>query len=113
MTAGDLTADAIASATTTSRGAWLRRHFEMVIAILLGLASILTAYASFQAALYNGEIDALQTRAGMLSAEAESQYLEGNQQFLRDAQVFDQITQLQLAVDGPDPVDGPARLPIR
>lgn len=106
MTTGEPTADAVPGAAAPARpwGGWLRRRFEMVIAILLGLASILTAYASFQAALYDGEIDALQTRAGMLSAEAESQYLEGNQQFLRDAQVFDQITQLQLAVDGPDPV---------
>lgn len=78
------------------RPSWMNRNFELMIAMLLGLASIVTAWASFQASLYDGEMAAANTRAGVLSAEAESLYLEGNQQYLSDSQLFDRLTELQI-----------------
>ena len=50
--------------------------------------SVTTAYASFQASLYDGET-AKQFTAGQNSqTEAESLYLEANQQYIRDVQLF-------------------------
>jgi hypothetical protein len=82
---------------------WFHRHTELVIAILLGIASIVTAYASFQSSLFDGEVNRLNTKAGVLAAEAESFYLEGNQQYVSDAQLFDRVTELSIIADGPDP----------
>ncbi|MBC9927792.1 MULTISPECIES: hypothetical protein [unclassified Leucobacter] len=84
------------AAVTHTDSTWMNRHFELVIAMLLGLASIVTAWASFQASLYDGEMSAANTRAGVLSAEAESLYLEGNQQYLSDGQLFDRLTELRI-----------------
>lgn len=82
---------------------WFHRHTELVIAILLGIASIVTAYASFQSSLFDGEVNRLNTKAGVLAAEAESFYLEGNQQYVSDGQLFDRVTELSIIADGPDP----------
>lgn len=84
------------AAAAHTHSTWMNRHFELVIAMLLGLASIVTAWASFQASLYDGEMSAANTRAGVLSAEAESLYLEGNQQYLSDGQLFDRLTELRI-----------------
>lgn len=83
-------------AITAPPESWVSRHFEVLIALLLGLASIVTAWASFQASLYDGEMAAANTKAGVLAAEAESLYLEGNQQYLSDSQLFDRLTELQI-----------------
>lgn len=82
---------------------WIDREFELVIAVLLGVASVVTAWASFQASLYDGEMAAANTQAGVLSAEAESLYLEGNQQFMSDGQLFQRLTELAVQEAGPDP----------
>ncbi|WP_286276740.1 hypothetical protein [Naasia aerilata] len=74
-------------------------NVELVTAILLGVVSVTTAYASFQASLYDGET-AKQFSAGQNSqTEAESLYLEANQQYIRDVQLWDQLTELQIEVD--------------
>ena len=82
---------------------FLRRHIEIVIAVLLGLVSIATAYASFQSSLYDGNMTQSYTNGSNLSTEAESLYLEGNQQYVQDAQLFDRLTDLQLDIANPDP----------
>lgn len=82
---------------------WLGRNFELFVAVLLGIASIITAWASFQASLYDGEMAAANTKAGVLAAEAESLYLEGNQQFVSDGQLFDRITELEIQTTSADP----------
>lgn len=86
-----------------SRAAWMEHNFELVIALLLGIASIITAWASYQASLYDGEMAAANTRAGVLAAEAESLYLEGNQQYLSDGQLFDRLTELGVQEGSADP----------
>lgn len=78
------------------------RNFELVIAVLLGIASIVTAWASYQASLYDGEMASANTRAAVLAAEAESLYLEGNQQFVSDGQLFQRLTELEIQAGGSD-----------
>lgn len=74
-------------------------NLELVIAILLGLVSIATAYASFQGALYDSMMAGSYATGTQKSAEAESLYLEGNQQFMQDTQVFNQLSELQVGID--------------
>lgn len=85
------------------RKRWIESNFELIIALLLGIASIITAWASYQASLFDGEMAAANTRAGVLAAEAESQYLEGNQQYVSDAQLFDRLTELGVQASSADP----------
>lgn len=82
---------------------WVERNFELVIALLLGIASIITAWASYQASLYDGEMSAANTQAGVLAAEAESLYLEGNQQYVSDGQLYDRLTELSVQERSADP----------
>jgi len=74
-------------------------NLELVIAILLGLVSIATAYASFQGALYDSMMAGSYATGTQKAAEAESLYLEGNQQFMQDTQVFNQLSELQVGID--------------
>jgi hypothetical protein len=92
------------SAPTRSRLSSFTDNLELIIAILLGLVSIATAYASFQAALYGGLSDDANNLAIAQSTEAESLYLEGNQQFMQDTQIFNDLSVLQSAVDQGDPL---------
>jgi len=73
-----------------------------VIAILLGLVSIVTAYASFQAALYDSQMAGSYTKGPNLSTEAESLYLEGNQQFIQDTQVPNRPSELGIEANNAD-----------
>ena len=77
----------------------LLSNVELVTAILLGIVSVTTAYSSFQASLYDGET-AKQFSAGQnTQTEAESLYLEANQQYIRDVQLWDRMTELQIEID--------------
>ena len=90
--------------TTAPTGlSFLRNNTEVIIAILLGLVSIATAYASFQSSLYDGNTTQKYTVGSNLATEAESMYLEGNQQYVQDAQLYDRLTDLQLDIANPDP----------
>ena len=90
------------SAPATTSPAFLVRNLEVFIAVLLGLVSIVTAYASFQSALYDGQMTQKYTIGSNMATEAESLYLEGNQQYVQDAQLFDRLTDLQLDALNPD-----------
>jgi hypothetical protein len=94
-----LTSDASASRPES----FVSRHLEVIIAVLLGLVSIATAYASFQSALYDGQMTQKYTIGSNLATEAESLFLEGNQQYVQDAQLYDRLTDLQLDIANPDP----------
>ncbi len=91
------------TAAPTGGLSFLRKHNEVIIAILLGVVSIATAYASFQSSLYGGMQAQKYTIGSNLATEAESLYLEGNQQFVQDSQLFDRLTDLQLDIENPDP----------
>jgi hypothetical protein len=92
----------VSTAANPARESFLRRHTEVILAILLGLVSVATAYSSFQAALYDGKVIEANTEATTLATEAESLYLEGNQQYVQDAQLFDRLTDLRLDMENPD-----------
>jgi hypothetical protein len=77
---------------------------QLLIVILLGIVSLATAYTSFQAALYGGIQAASYSKGGALQTEAESLYLEANQQYLQDAQVLSRMTELSIEMDAADPV---------
>lgn len=87
---------------TSPRFTLIFGNFELVIAILLGLVSIATAYASFQAALYDSQMAGAYNVGNAEATEAESLYLEGNQQFLQDTQVFNQLSLLQVDIASGD-----------
>lgn len=80
-----------------------KNRLELIIAILLGIVSIGIAYASFQAALYDSEMAAAYQRGTALSTEAESLYLEGNQQYVQDAELWNQLLQLSIEAESADP----------
>lgn len=87
----------------TTRPTWLFGRTELIIVILLGLVSLGTAYASFEASLYGGIQQSSYTKGNNIQTEAESLYLEGNQQFQKDSQTIAQLQQLQAAVEAGDP----------
>ena len=77
---------------------------QLVIVILLGIVSVATAYTSFQAALYGGIQASAYSKGGAQQTEAESLYLEANQQYLQDAQILTRMTELSIEMDSSDPV---------
>jgi hypothetical protein len=77
----------------------LLSNVELLTAILLGVVSVTTAYASFQAALYDGETAKQFTEGQNSQTEAESLYLEANQQYIRDVQLWDKMTELSIEMD--------------
>ena len=81
---------------------WWNRHVELIVVILLGIVSVATAYTSFQSSLYGGKSDDKIAQSQAAATSAESLYLEGNQQFVRDAQTIQQLALLQVAVDAGD-----------
>jgi hypothetical protein len=87
-----------------ARPAWLFGRTELIIVILLGLVSLSAAYASFEASLYGGQTQASYTKGNNLQTEAESLYLEGNQQYTQDSQSIQQLAVLRVAADGGDAV---------
>lgn len=88
----------VPSESTTERPNFLRRHTELIVAILLGLVSIATAYATFQAALWDGNMTKAYTTGSNYQTEAESLYLEANQQYVQDGQLLSRLTELQLDI---------------
>jgi hypothetical protein len=82
---------------------FLRKNMEVIIAILLGVVSIATAYVSFQSSLYGGNQAQSYSVGNNQSTEAESMYLEGNQQYVQDSQLWQTLTELRLDMANPDP----------
>ena len=74
-------------------------NVELLVAILLGVVSIAVAYASFQAALYDSQMAGAYQEGNNLSTQAESLYLEGNQQFVQDTQVWNRLTELKVEAE--------------
>lgn len=87
----------------TDRPTWLFGRTELIIVILLGLVSLGTAYASFEASLYGGIQQSSYTKGNNIQTEAESLYLEGNQQYQKDSQTIAQLQQLTAAAEAGDP----------
>lgn len=94
------------SAPSGTRLTFLFSNFELVIVVLLGLVSVATAYASFQAALYDSQMAGAYAKGQSATASAESLYLEANQQYIQDVQVWSRLTELSIDMDNPDPSIG-------
>ena len=76
------------------RGIWGR--IELIAAILLGLAGILTAYAAFQGALADGDSLDKYTESAKLTADANGYFSDGRAQMNQDANLFGQYITLLL-----------------
>lgn len=87
------------SAATDRRSAAL----EILVVVLLGIVSVATAYVSFQASLYDGQMASAYTQAQNAQTEAESLYLEANQQYVQDAQTLTRLSELAIDAQNPDP----------
>ena len=81
-----------------SKQSFIHKHIELIVAILLGLVSIATAYATFQSALWDGNMTKAYTAGSNYQTEAESLYLEANQQYVQDGQLLSRLTELQLDI---------------
>jgi hypothetical protein len=77
---------------------------QLLVVILLGIVSVATAYTSFQAALYGGMQAAAYSKGGASQTEAESLYLEANQQYIQDGQILTRLTELSIDMESSDPV---------
>jgi hypothetical protein len=104
-----VTPDLAVSEPETSRvPAWVARifrsDFELFIVLLLGIVSVATAYASFQSALYDSQMAGAYTRGQNAQTEAESLYLEANQQYILDVQTWARLTELTTDMESADPV---------
>ncbi|HWL60035.1 MAG TPA: hypothetical protein VNQ48_04025, partial [Microbacteriaceae bacterium] len=89
----------------TEAAAPARRAFrvELVIVILLGIASVATAYVTFQSSLWDSAMASEYTRGQHLKTEAEALYLEANQQYVQDAQTYAQLAVLGVDAISEDP----------
>lgn len=84
--------------------AWFERFAEVIVVTLLGLVSVSTAYVSFQASLYDSRMFQEYAVGQNIKTEAESMYLEANQQYVQDAQTLVRLDELavEMASSSPD-----------
>ncbi len=96
--------DSTSPAGTTSFGARLFTSVELIVVIFLGIVSVATAYTSFQSGLYGGNRDDKISQSEASGTLAESLYLEGNQQYVQDAQTVLRLAELNIDAQSADPV---------
>ena len=92
------------STTPESATPWWQRHVELIVVILLGIVSVATAYTSFQSSLYDGQRGDSISLSEAAGTEAESLYLEGNQQYVQDSQTIQQLSVLRIAAENGDAI---------
>lgn len=90
------------SDTASPTAPWWRRHVELIVVILLGVVATATAYTSFQSGIYGGQSDDKISQSEAAGTEAESLYLEGNQQYVQDTQTLQQLSAYAIAADAGD-----------
>jgi hypothetical protein len=83
---------------------WWTRHVELVVVIMLGIVATATAYVSFQSGIYGGHSDEKYSLSEAAGTEAESLYLEANQQYVVDAQTIQQLAAYSIAAEAGDAV---------
>ena len=75
----------------STRGDWTSRwngRLEILIAVLLGLAAVATAWAGYQASLMDGEALQAYSQSTIKSDEASFFYSQGNQTAIEDNALF-------------------------
>lgn len=98
-----MTDDTTASDELDTPAAKRRFALEVWIVVLLGVVSVATAYTSFQSSLYDGMQASSYTDGQNAQTEAESLYLEANQQYVQDAQTLSRLAELRIAAESADP----------
>ena len=97
-------ADSPAPAEKKSIGSRIYNNAELVVVIFLGIVSVATAFTSFQSGLYGGHSDDKISQSEASGTLAESLYLEGNQQYVQDAQTVLRLAELNIETQSSDPV---------
>lgn len=107
MTAAPASAPAESTPESTESGdrpRWLFARMELIIVVLLGLVSLGIAYTSFESSLYDGNMQSAYAKGNNDKTEAESLYLEANQQYVQDTQTLETLAQLKIAAAAGDAV---------
>lgn len=73
-------------------------QIELIIAILMGLTAVLTAYASWQSALYGGSQAEKYTQGTAAIADANQLYNEASQLVTQDMDIWTRLTDLQIDI---------------
>lgn len=66
----------------------LEYRLELLVALLLGLAATVTAWAAFQGSQYDGQMLTAFTEANLSLSDANQLYSEGTQEWIQDEQLF-------------------------
>ncbi len=72
------------------------RRFELFVAIFLGLTAVLTAYASWQSALWGGDQATNYTKGNAYIADANQYYNEASQNIAQDTATWNEISSLRI-----------------
>ncbi len=72
---------------------------EIIIAIMLGITAVLTAWASWQASLYDGNQTSSYAAGTATIADAKSLYNEGYQKFTQDMGVWNKIVDMRIEIE--------------
>ena len=73
--------------------------FEMIVAILLGIAAVVTAWAAWQASLYDGNQAQAYTEGNAMLADGNERWNEASQSVSQDMATWNQISSLQVDLD--------------
>jgi hypothetical protein len=93
----DTTSDAATTAPAPrAKLSTLFGNAELLVVTLLGIVSVFTAHVSFEASLYDGENGRNLSMGQSATAEAESLYLEGNQQYVQDGATLARLTEIDV-----------------
>ena len=74
-----------------------RRWFEPASAILMALATLGTAWCSYQSSEWNGQSSTFATKAGRSNQQAAVLHLEGNQVTMLQAKMFTEFIDAQMS----------------
>lgn len=72
------------------------KWFEMLVAILLGIAAVVTAWAAWQASLYDGNQAQAYTEGNATLADGNERWNEASQSIAQDMAIWNQISSLQV-----------------
>jgi hypothetical protein len=74
-------------------------RLEVVIAVLLGVTAVLTAWAAWQSSLYGGNQASCYAEGTAMVAAANSLYNEADQLLMQDMEIWNKITALRIELD--------------
>jgi hypothetical protein len=75
------------------------KTFEMFVAILLGIAAVVTAWAAWQASLYDGNQAQAYTEGNATLADGNERWNEASQTISQDMSTWNQISALQVDLE--------------